>query len=393
MNTDLLKRKVIEETEKLKESLIELALKLHSNPELGSCEYKASRWLADTLKGEGFDVNLGVAGLETAFQAQYKKNHSSPAIAFMAEYDALPEIGHGCGHNLIAPASLGAAIVLKNILPTEITNITVFGTPAEETSGGKINILAAGMFDNLDVVMMFHPHTITTGLRPCVGRVSLVFEFFGKRAHASTFPDKGINALDAVILTFNNINALRQQLRDDARIHGIITDGGIVPNSIPDYTRAEFFIRSNDKNYLEELVEKVKNCAKGAATATGAELKAFSALPTYLPDIPVGSLIRSFENNLKVLGHTVEKVQPPFRLGSSDFGNVSQVVPSLMGFIAIAPKDTPTHSSLFAEAAASQQGLSAMIDAVKAMAMTAVEILTVPDLLQKIKIEFSDGLK
>ena len=386
-----LKQKVLIEAEALKFRLIELSTKIHNNPELSSCEYKASSWLSEELKNEDFDVILGVVGLDTAFDARYVRNPACPSIGFMAEYDALPEMGHGCGHSLIAPASVGAAIVLKKILPPELTNLAVLGTPAEETSGGKLPMLEMGSFKNIDVSMMFHPHTITTGLRPCVGRVSLVFEFFGKPAHASAFPDNGINALDAIILTFNNINALRQQLREDVRIHGIITDGGKVTNIIPDYTRAEFFIRSRDCSYLDEVTAKVRSCAEGAATATGAELKISSLLPTYLPDKPIESLIECFENNLRTLGLNVEKVQAPFHLGSSDFGNVSQKIPSLMGFIEIAPKGTPTHSTEFAKAAESSKGHEALINAVKGLAMTAIDILTIPGFIEKIKKEFNDS--
>lgn len=389
MNKDL-KQKVLIEAEALKLRLIELSAKIHNNPELSSYEYKASSWLSEELKNEGFDVKLGVAGLDTAFDARYVKNPSCPAIGFMAEYDALPEMGHGCGHSLIAPASVGAAIVLKNVLPPELANLVVLGTPAEETSGGKLPMLEKGVFKDIDISMMFHPHTVTTGLRPCVGRVSLVFEFFGMPAHASAFPDNGVNALDAIILTFNNINALRQQLREDVRIHGIITDGGKVTNIIPDYTRAEFFIRSRDCTYLDEVTEKVKNCAQGAATATGTKLKISSILPTYLPDRPIESLIERFENNLRTLGLNVEKVQAPFHLGSSDFGNVSQEIPSLMGFIEIAPQGTPTHSAKFAEAAQSSKGHEALINAVKGLAMTAVDILTIPGFIEKIQKEFNE---
>jgi amidohydrolase len=392
MNNELFKKEALQEIENIKERLMNLSKKIHANPELSGCEFNASQWIANELERENFDIQLGISTLDTAVKACYFQSSESPTIAFMAEYDALPEIGHGCGHNLIAPAAIGAAAALKNVLPPGFANVMVIGTPAEETFGGKLPLLEAGVFDNVDVAMMFHPHTITTGLRPCTGRTSLVFEFFGKPAHAATFPDKGINALDAVILTFNNINALRQQLREDVRIHGIITDGGKVTNIIPDYSRAEFFVRSRDKAYMEEVIEKVKNCANGAAIATGAELKVSSALPTYLPDIPVDSLIECFEGNLKSLGHSVQKVSAPFRLGSSDFGNVSQCIPSLMGFISIAADGTPTHSSLFREAAISERGLNAMVDAARAMAMTAIDIITNPGLLEQIKHEFERGM-
>jgi len=332
--------------------------------------------------------SIRIGGLNTVFIACSGENPGKPFIAFMAEYDALPEIGHGCGHSLIAPAAAGAAIALRNTLPADFVNICVIGTPEEETTGGKLKLLEKGVFDNIDVAIMFHPHTITTGLRPCIGRTSIVFEFYGKPAHASTYPDKGINALDAVILTFNNINALRQQLREDVRVHGIITDGGKAANIIPDYARAEFFVRAREKSYMEEVVQKVINCAKSASLATAAQLKISSLMPTYLPDIPIDSLIDCFESNLRVLGYSTQKVSAPYRLGSSDYGNVSQKVPSLMGFISIAPEGTPTHSIQFRDAAISEKGLKVMIDAAKAMAMTAMDVVLVPGMLEQIKNEF-----
>lgn len=385
-----LKDAIRKETARYSEHLKRIASSLHEHPEISCYEFQTAELLAGELAADGFALQKKAGGLDTAFVASYVSNPKAPAIGLLAEYDALPEIGHACGHNLIAAASLGAAMVLKKVLPPELANLKVFGTPAEETSGGKLPMLEQGVFGGTDVLMMFHPHTVTCGLRPCIGRTSLAFEFFGKSTHASTYPDRGINALDAVILTFNNINALRQQLRDGTRVHGVITDGGKLPNIIPDYARAEFFVRSNSKPYMEEITRRVISCAEAGAKATGAELKIGHPLPVYLPDIPVDSLIECFEGNLRELGLTVDKLEPPLRMGSSDFGNVSQVVPSVMGFIKIADEGTSTHSRGFAEAAISERGILGMLNAVSALSMTAADVLTVPGLLEKIRQDYKD---
>ncbi|WP_407271838.1 M20/M25/M40 family metallo-hydrolase, partial [Radiobacillus sp. PE A8.2] len=274
------------------------------------------------------------------------------------------------------------------VLPEKSFNLSVIGTPAEETTGGKIPMIKEGVFEQIDVAMMFHAHSVTTANRPCIGRTALEFEFFGKTAHASSFPYLGINALDGLILTYNNINALRQQVREDVRIHGIIIDGGKVRNSIPDYAKGEFFVRARDKAYMEDIVEKVKACAHGAARATGAKLKIGSSMPTYLPDIPIPSLISAFEDNLSSLGLQVDKLEPPFKLGSSDFGNLSQQIPSIMGFINIT--SSPTHTQAFTNAVGSKRGQESMIQAVKAMAMTTVDLYKDPNLLNRIKQEFEN---
>ena len=387
-----LKDAIRKETARYAERLKRIASSLHAHPEVSSCEYQTAELLVGELVAEGFALQMKAGGLDTAFVASYVSNPKAPAIGLLAEYDALPEIGHACGHNLIAAASLGAAMVLKKVLPPKLANVKVFGTPAEETSGGKLPMLEQGVFNGSDVLMMFHPHTVTCGLRPCIGRTSLAFEFSGKSTHASTYPDRGINALDAVILTFNNINALRQHLRDGTRVHGIITEGGKLPNIIPDYARAEFFVRSDSKPYMEATAERVIGCAQAGAKATGAELKVSHPLPVYLPDIPVDSLIKCFEGNLRELGLTVDKLEPPLRMGSSDFGNVSQVVPSVMGFIKIAEEGTATHSRQFAGAAVSERGMTGMLNAVSALAMTAADVLTVPGLLERIRQDYKDRL-
>lgn len=388
MNTHELKSKIIREADALGNRLFDLAMKMYKNPELGMEEKKASKWLCDELRHLGFKTLLGVAGLKTAFKADYFSKSKAPSIGFIAEYDALPDIGHGCGHILIGPAAIGAAAVLKKVMPKGSINVSVFGTPAEESVGGKVPMLQKGVFNKMDVVMMIHPHTMSTAFRPCIGRICINFEFFGRIAHAAAFPHQGINALDAMILTFNNINALRQQLRSDVRIHGIIVAGGKVANVIPDYTKAEFQVRAMDAKYMSEVEKKVIDCAKGAAKATGTKLKISYPAATYLPDKPIRSLIECFEKNEEQLGLEITHLKPPFQSGSTDFGNVSQKIPALLGYMEVVPKGTPSHSVEFGKAAASSKGKKGLLDGIKAMAMTAVDIVTEPGLLQKIQKEF-----
>ena len=368
--------------------LTKLSQRIHDNPELGLEEDKAAEWLCAELRENGFDVEKGVAGMGTAFTAKYAVNQAAPKIGFIAEYDALPEIGHGCGHSLIGPAAVGAALVLKKALPDDLLNIMVFGTPAEENAGGKIPMLRAGLFQGMDAVLMFHAHNEDVAACPMISRVSLVIEFFGKSAHASAFPWNGINALDAIILLFSGINALRQQMRPEARVHGVITEGGTAANIIPEHTRAEFYVRARDAAYLAELTNQVRRCAEAAAIASGCKVKIEEPLPAYLSDLTPSALEQAVEMNMRTLGLNPEKAVPPLGFGSSDFGNVSQEVPAVLSYLKIAPKGVATHSRAFAEASASRKAYDAMLAAVKLMALTAYDLMTQPALLRTINEEF-----
>ncbi|MCK4896103.1 MAG: amidohydrolase, partial [Candidatus Heimdallarchaeota archaeon] len=268
-----MKEKVSSFIDENKELLLAVSKEIFDNPELGFEEFIASKLLAEKLQEEGFETKLGVADLETAIHAIHPDISDGPVVAILAEYDALPGLGHGCGHNLIAAAGLGASLALGSIKKELPGKLVFMGTPAEEGGGGKVFMIDAGLFKTVDAAMMFHPSPIYT----MVGRGGLAItqvniEFQGKSSHASAQPEQGINALDAVIQTFNGINALRQHITQDARIHGIITHGGIKPNIVPDFASASFYIRALDTEYCEELLTKIENCAKGAALSTGAKL-------------------------------------------------------------------------------------------------------------------------
>lgn len=252
------------------EALIELSLKIHDNPEPGFKEEKASGWLVDFLAKNGFQIQKGIGGLPTAFKAVY--GNGKPVIALFAEYDALPEIGHACGHNIIAASAVGAAVASKLIVDSYGGTVFVFGTPAEELFGGKVPMLHAGVFEGVDAAMMVHPGVLDTAISEALACIGLDIQFYGKEAHAAAYPEQGINALEAMILAFNAVNSLRQHIRDSARIHGIITHGGDAANVVPAYSSASFFVRTQDSIYLDELKQKVLRCFEGAALATGARL-------------------------------------------------------------------------------------------------------------------------
>jgi amidohydrolase len=388
LEIEKLKLKVKDSVELQRKQLIQLSLNIHDNPELGFKEEKASAWLTSYLEENGFHVERGIANLATAFRATY--GQGSPRIALLAEYDALPKMGHGCGHNIIATSAVGAAVASKSIIDQLGGSVVVLGTPGEEVFGGKIDMVKEGTFKEIDVAMIVHPNLRNMVDIQALACSSLEVEFFGRPAHAAAQPYKGINALDAMILAFTSINSLRQHIRSEARIHGIITDGGEAPNVVPAHSAAVFLIRAPDNEYLAELKEKVLNCFTGASVASGARLEYRWRDRSYAPMKNNATLAGLFKQNLESLGRHVEAFDPRFGFGSTDMGNVSQVVPSMHPTIAIVSSEVLIHTPEFASAAASEAGHEGLIDAAKAMAMTVADILQ-PGMLDKIKQEFYSG--
>lgn len=385
MEIEKLKLKIKDSVELQRQQLIQLSLNIHDNPELGFEEEKASAWLTSYLEDSGFHVEQGTAGLATAFRATY--GQGSPRIALLAEYDALPKIGHGCGHNIIATSAVGAAVASKSIIDQSGGSVVVLGTPGEEVFGGKIDMVKAGAFKEIDVAMIVHPDVRNMVTIQALSCSSLEVEFFGRPAHAAAQPYRGINALEAMILAFTSINSLRQHIRSEARIHGIITDGGEAPNIVPAHSAAVFLIRAPDNEYLAELKDKVLNCFTGASVASGARLEYRWRDRAYAPMKNNATLAGLFKQNLESLGRNVEAFDPRFGFGSTDMGNVSQVVPSIHPTIAIASPEVFIHTQEFASAAASEAGHEGLMDAAKAMAMTVADILQ-PGILDRIKQEF-----
>jgi amidohydrolase len=390
VSVDQIKDELAATIDAIRPELEKVGRDIHANPETSYQEHKAVQWLTELLRKHGLEVQAGVADTPTAFVAQ-RRSGDGPTIAFLSEYDALRGLGHGCGHNLIATASAGAGIALAQLLDRLPGRVQVIGTPAEEGGGGKIRLIQGGIFQGVDVAMMFHPDNRTQVPHWALAITEMRFEFTGKAAHASGDQDKGINALDAFVMAYTGISVLRQQLKDGARIHGIITEGGTAPNIIPERTAGEFYIRARERAYMDELVQKVKNIFQAAALATGCSVKlSFDDEP--YSDLRNNMVLAGlFEKNLRHLG--IEPVEPvPWEnAGSTDMGNVTHVVPGLHPTLAISPPDVPGHSQAFLEASGSLRGYQAMIDAAKALAMTGADLLANPKLVEEAKDEFRRG--
>lgn len=391
MDASKLKSRVVSEIDRHRDELKDLSLRIHSHPEIAFQEEKAASWLTDYLQKKGFTVEKGICGLATAFRAGYGKG--KPVIALLAEYDALPKLGHACGHNIIATSAVGAGIAARLAVDELGGTVQVMGTPAEEMYGGKVYMIKEGAFKGVDAVMMVHPAGLNTATTKFLALEALDVEFFGKPAHAAARPEAGINALEALLMSFAGVNSLRQHIRDSARIHGIITDGGEAPNIVPAHTAARFIVRAAEDSYLDELKGRVLNCFIGAATATGARLKYQWGETRYAPLRNNFTLARMFRKNLQSLGRRVHLVDPRIGIGSSDIGNVSQVVPSIHPLIAIASARAVTHSPQFARTAASEAGTRGLLDAAKALAMTVVDLMAEPAMLDRVKKEFAQNIK
>ncbi len=377
-----------EAVDRLGDELESLSHRIHEHPELGYQEVKAAGWLTDFLERQGFKVERGVAGVETAFRATVDTGEG-PTIAILCEYDALPAIGHACGHNVIATAGVGAGAALATLrdrLPKG--RVQVIGTPAEEGGGGKVKLIRGGVFNAVDAAMMIHGFDRWIMHQDLLGIVRCRFEFTGKAAHASADPWEGVNALDAVIQTFNNVSMLRQQVRPEARIHGIVNDGGAAANIIPEFASATFYVRAAELDYMWALQKRVIACAEGAARATGCTLKVVEQRDNaYEPMKRNGTLLELFRANARTFG-VLESPESRERMGSSDVGNVSQVIPAIQPMVQIAPEGTPIHSRAFAEAAVKPLARDGMLKAAKIMAMTTCDLLANPALVKEARREF-----
>lgn len=394
-----LKQKVCEAIDRRADALIATADWIHAHPEIGHQEVEASKRLSGMLQSDGIPVEMGTAGMATAFKAEIKGKQHGPRVAILAEYDALPGLGHGCGHNLIGTSAIGAGLALNEVLAELDGSIRVLGTPAEESaapnSGGKVHMVNAGVFEDVDAAIMFHPATETAvTLDRSLAARGFEFYFHGKAAHAAGAPDEGINALDAVVLLYNAISVLRQQVRSDVRIHGIILSGGAAANIIPDYAAIRYRTRADDSEYLAEVVDRVVACAEGAARATGCRLEWKEYMPGYENTMPNKVLLDLMSTNLRALGQSVNNERRRSGRGSTDFGNVSRRVPGIEVRIAITPTfDVAGHSVEFRDAAASDRGRQAMLLAAKSLAMTAVDLLAEPEHLQRARAVFAEDLK
>ncbi len=391
-NAAAIKRQVVDDIEGRKRELIDLSLRIHATPEIAFQEHKSSAMLADFLDEQGFALERGICEIGTAFRATY--GSGEPRIAFVAEYDALPGVGHGCGHNIIGTAAAAAGLALKSILQEDGGGtVLVIGTPAEEAAGGKVYMVARGAFEDLDCAMMVHPGNRNTFVAYALACLELEIEFRGRAAHAAARPEAGLNALDAMVAAFSSLGLMRQQIRDSARVHGIITDGGDAVNVIPSVTRAKLLIRTEEDTYMDEVLKpKVLACFEGAAQATGCELiykwgdeSRYKTMRTNM------ALAEAYRDNIEGLGRTTVMPESKRSMGSTDMGNVSQFVPGIHPAISIASPDVPIHTEEFRDIARSESGHAGLLDGAKALAMTGIDVLLNPELRKRMKDEFAQS--
>lgn len=385
---DELKKGVVSEVDRRRDELIALSLKLHANPEVAFQEEKAAGWLASYLESEGFAVERGICDIPTAFRAVH--GEGEPKVAFLAEYDALPSVGHGCGHNIIGTASTAAGIAARAVVAETGGTVLVIGTPAEEAAGGKVYMADRGAFEGLTCAMLAHPGNRDVAVSFALACLELDVEFHGKAAHAAARPEAGLNALDAMVSAFVNVGLLRQQIRDSARIHGIITDGGQAVNVIPHHTAASLLIRSEDDAYMDDVLKgRVLACFQAAADASGCRLEhRWGEESRYKSMRTNHALADAYRANIEALGRTVVEPETRRSMGSTDMGNVSAIVPAIHPSIAVAPPEVPIHTVEFREMAASETGHAALLDSAKALAMTAVDVLADGDLRKRMRQEF-----
>ncbi len=383
---DGVKRYFRAQADQIHEEVWEIARRIGLNPELGYEEYYASEQLTNYLGDQGFHIEKGIGGLKTAFSAYFKGSLPGPRIVFLAEYDALPGIGHGCGHNLIGAASTGAAVVLSRYrdLPGEVW---VMGTPAEETSGAKVTLVEQGYFDHMDAALMFHPGSQNVPQISTLALDAWEFVFWGRSAHAVAAARYGINALDALIDFFSRVNEIKSKLNEDCKINGIIVEGGTTPNVIPDRAVAHFYIRADRRDKLNRLSEQVIGCAWQVAQDYGAKVEWNKFEFSYDEMRSNQTLASAFAKNLFELG--IRNICPQqSALGSVDMGNASHVVPSIHPYLILGRGMDIPHTKEFAQAAVGAEGKRLLLLAIEALALTGWDVLSDSKLLEKIKEEF-----
>ena len=365
----------------------QIALDLHARPEVSNHEFYACERLSRQLTEEGFQVTVDVAGHRTGFTGTYRSEKTGPVLVFLAEYDALAGLGHGCGHNLFGPTSLLAAAALRQVLDETGGEIRVYGTPGEEggeNGSAKGSFVREGFFSDVDAALCVHPGDRHEASSKNLACLPVDIEFFGKAAHAVTAPEQGINALDALILTYNGINALRQHVTQDVRIHGIITHGGDAPNIVPEYAAARFYFRASTVPRLNALMQRIGSVVEGAAQMTGATGRIRPCQNQVDNMVPTPSFDAVYGRELAQLGETMLPSHG-YGIGSSDVGNVSQVVPTIQPTICITDGPTPWHTEQSRDASRSEKGLASIALGAKALALTALDLIEDPGLLEKIR--------
>jgi amidohydrolase len=372
--TDGLKEAARARLERARDGLVDLSHRIHANPELGYEEERSSAWVAEALEAGGLEVERGICHLPTAFAA---RAGSGPLhVAICAEYDALPDIGHACGHNVIAAAAVGAGLALAEVADDAGLTVTVLGTPAEEGGGGKILMLERGGFEGVHAAMMVHPAPYELIELPIIAAVSFDLRYTGKEAHASAFPELGINAADALVVAQVGIGLLRQHLRQTDRVHGIVTKGGDAQNVVPAHTEAQYMVRAATLDQLQEVLDRVMRCFQAGALATGATLEVVNEYPAYAEMRHDPDMVRLYRHNAEAAGRTFPEPEEWMKraAASTDMGNVSLAIPSIHPALGIDPEQAVNHQPEFTAHCVREPADRAAIEGALAMAWTAIDM-------------------
>lgn len=389
---DEIKQLVCDEVDRIADTLISASHAIHENPELNFEEHFAHEVLTGILEDEGLDPIRGAYDLETAFEASVGDKGST--IAVLCEYDALPDIGHACGHNIIATAGLGAGLAASTVAERMGGALRILGTPAEEGGGGKVFMADRGAFNDVDAAMMVHPASGDLVRMNTIAIQRLHVAYQGKAAHAAAAPHRGHNALDAAVLGYQNVAALRQHIKPDERIHGIFIESGAKPNIVPERSSMEWYVRSKNAKSLEPLKKRVLNCLEAGGHATSCSMSHDWIGPYYADMVDNETICTLYSANASNIGRTLLEPDAELKVvGSTDMGNVSYLVPSIHPMIAVAPYGTPIHTPEFATHAKSESGDKAVIDGAKIMAMTIVDLWANKTTMDAAQSEFATALK
>ncbi len=390
MTLHAMQERLVAAIEHARETIIQVSHNIHAHPELGGEEVYSSNLLIETLESFGFVVERGFSQIPTAFCAR-KGRSGRPRVAFLAEYDALPGLGHACGHNLIATSALAAGIGLGSLIDDLPGEVWVVGTPAEETDGAKCAMAKSGVLNDLDAALMIHPHEGNYTTTHSLALTPMQVSFHGKAAHAAAAPWEGINALDALLLTFNNMNAMRLEVTPDVRMHGVITKGGEAANIIPDFSQGRFYLRAAKRSTLDQIVNRFQDCARAGALASGCQVEFLEYEASYddmLNNMPLAERFRDYM--VTELGSGTF-LSSPDSFGSIDMGNVSHVAPAIHALVDISNgQKLPPHTTEFARAARTEYADQALIRAGKGLALTGLDVLQDANFRAEVAQEFAN---
>ena len=385
-----MKELIFKETDILQEELVKLSKDIHQTPELAFEEYKSAEFIIELLKKHGFTIEEKIGKMDTAFRGRFKVGSGGPVVAYLAEYDALPEIGHACGHNLIAATSVGAAIALSKVMSEKniAGEVILLGTPAEEGGGGKILLLNEGEFEGVEYVLMTHPSVYNMINRGGLATTKVTVTYHGVAAHSAA-AENGVNALQGVIQTFNLIDSIRARMPNKTNINGIITAGGSATNIIPDYAQCKFSVRNATFGDLKIVVAMIKDVVKNIEGLLGVRAEVETSL-VYSERYCNLAIDERWKQYMEEQGETVLYPDPDAKIGSSDIGNVTLKVPAIHAYVKITDERVAAHNVAFTKISATDQAHTATIKAVKALAATGLDIMVDESFRAEINKEFKE---